>query len=303
MKNISAFVVLSVFVLSVVLTGCGRLKENDFLAWRDGPIIDEETGEREHGEGYIGKQEKSFADLNNALDSLDGKVDQQKDTLTEAIDRAKNESISVSEQGDADTIAAAKAHADVVGEKVQKAAEGAVATAQQLSKEADEEIRGAVSALDSKAADTAQDLEKAIGDSNAVVKANAAEIGKFNALWDARERSLTKVHFASGRSSLNSAAKKALDDIVSDINAHGDRAVSVAGHADGNPVLSGSYRSNWDLSQARAESVAKYLKQKGVSNTIETVGHGHTRPVGPTNTKAGRDMNRRATVTLLKASP
>ncbi|SVE50493.1 uncharacterized protein METZ01_LOCUS503347, partial [marine metagenome] len=61
------------------------------------------------------------------------------------------------------------------------------------------------------------------------------------------------------------------------------------------------YRSNWDLSQARAASVAKYLKQKGVSNAIETVGHGHTRPIGPTNTKAGRDMNRRASVVLLRS--
>ena len=141
MKNVSAFVVLSAFIISVVLTGCGRLKEDDFLAWRDGPIIDEETGER--GEGYVAKQDKSFADLNNALGSLDGKVDQQKDSLTEDIDRAKNESIAAfsaselmtvkklsyltdsasrtlrsSEQGDADTIAAAKAHADAVGETI-----------------------------------------------------------------------------------------------------------------------------------------------------------------------------------------
>ena len=116
MKNVSAFVVLSAFIISVVLTGCGRLKEDDFLAWKDGPIIDEETGER--GEGYVAKQDKSFADQNNTLSSLDGKVDQQKDSLTEDIDRAKNESIAVSEQGDADTIAAAKAHADAVGETI-----------------------------------------------------------------------------------------------------------------------------------------------------------------------------------------
>mgnify|MGYP007011240914 FL=1 len=84
MKNVSAFVVLSAFIISVVLTGCGRLKEDDFLAWRDGPIIDEETGER--GEGYVAKQDKSFADLDNTLSSLDGKVDQQKDSLTEDIE-------------------------------------------------------------------------------------------------------------------------------------------------------------------------------------------------------------------------
>ena len=78
MKNVSAFVVLGAFIISVVLTGC--------------------------------------ADLDNALSSL--KVDQQKDSLTENIDRAKNESIAASDQGDADTISAAKAHTDAVGETI-----------------------------------------------------------------------------------------------------------------------------------------------------------------------------------------
>ena len=103
MKNVSAFVVLGAFIISVVLTGC--------------------------------------ADLDNALSSL--KVDQQKDSLTEDIDRAKNESIAAfsaselmtvkklsyltdsasrtlrsSKQGNADTITAAKAHVDAVGETI-----------------------------------------------------------------------------------------------------------------------------------------------------------------------------------------
>ena len=301
MKNVSAFVVLSAFIISVVLTGCGRLKEDDFLAWRDGPIIDEETGER--GEGYVAKQDQSFADLNNTLSSLDGKVDQQKDSLTEDIDRAKNESIAASEQGDADTIAAAKAYTDTVGEKYHKAAESAAATAQQLSQEADEEIHSAVSALDSKAADIAKGLKKAIAESNTAIETNTEFVSNMKERISKRQRRVARVHFASGRTGLNAAAKKALDDIVAQIHEHGDATVVVAGHADGNPVLSGSYRSNWDLSQARAQSVAKYLKQKGVSNNIETVGHGHTRPIGPTNTKAGRDINRRASVTLRPVRP
>ena len=90
MKNVSAFVVLGAFIISVVLTGC--------------------------------------ADLDNALSSL--KVDQQKDSLTEYIDRAKtvkklsyltdsvSRTLRSSEQGDADTIATAKAHADAVGETI-----------------------------------------------------------------------------------------------------------------------------------------------------------------------------------------
>ena len=90
MKNVSAFVVLGAFIISVVLTGC--------------------------------------ADLDNALSSL--KVDQQKDSLTEDIDRAKtvkklsyltdsaSRTLRSSKQGNSDTISAAKAHADAVEETI-----------------------------------------------------------------------------------------------------------------------------------------------------------------------------------------
>ena len=90
MKNVSAFVVLGAFIISVVLTRC--------------------------------------ADLDNALSSL--KVDQQKDSLTEDIDRAKtvkklsyltdsaSRTLRSSKQGNADTITAAKAHADAVEETI-----------------------------------------------------------------------------------------------------------------------------------------------------------------------------------------
>jgi type VI secretion system protein ImpK len=76
----------------------------------------------------------------------------------------------------------------------------------------------------------------------------------------------------------------------------------VNGHADGTPVLRGSYRSNWDLSQARANSAAKYLESKGIdASRIEAVGRGHSDPVAPQNTSAGRAMNRRVEVILVPA--
>ena len=44
-----------------------------------------------------------------------------------------------------------------------------------------------------------------------------------------------------------------LDGIVEQLMEASDAKVKVVGHADGMPVLRGSYRSNWDLSQARAK--------------------------------------------------
>lgn len=53
-----------------------------------------------------------------------------------------------------------------------------------------------------------------------------------------------------------------------------------------------------DLSQRRAESVAAYLKQRGVVNTIRSYAHGDTEPVADNKTAAGMAKNRRVQVVL-----
>ena len=93
-----------------------------------------------------------------------------------------------------------------------------------------------------------------------------------------------------------------LNGVVEQLKADSDAKIMVVGHADGTPVLRGSYRSNWDLSQARANSAAKYLESKGIDTSrIEAIGKAHTDPIAPQNTSAGRAMNRRAEIILLPA--
>ena len=106
------------------------------------------------------------------------------------------------------------------------------------------------------------------------------------------------IHFDSGRGSLSQAAKQELDKAITEIQNHADFIVKVVGHADGRPVLGGMYRSNWDLSQARADAAAKYLQGQGVANEIESIGRGHTEPVASAKTADGREKNRRVEVIL-----
>jgi len=113
---------------------------------------------------------------------------------------------------------------------------------------------------------------------------------------------LVTVTFASGRTSLSSDGQQMLDGVVEQLMEASDAKIKVVGHADGMPVLRGSYRSNWDLSQARANSASKYLQSKGIdAGRIEAVGKAHTDPVAPQNTAAGRAMNRRVEVILIPA--
>ncbi len=80
--------------------------------------------------------------------------------------------------------------------------------------------------------------------------------------------------------------------------------ITVEGHTDDVP-LSGHqrYRSNWDLSGARASSVADYLTgYAGVPRERVVVrGMADTRPVAPNDTREGRAKNRRIEV-LVDAS-
>ena len=75
--------------------------------------------------------------------------------------------------------------------------------------------------------------------------------------------------------------------------------ITVEGHTDATPLVGhGRFRSNWDLSGARASSVADYLTvYAGVPRERVIVrGMADTRPVAPNETREGRAQNRRIEV-------
>ncbi len=112
----------------------------------------------------------------------------------------------------------------------------------------------------------------------------------------------SKVLFASGSASLRPSAKRALDHVVSLITRkYASAQLIVQGHTDSRPIRRTSkvWRSNQHLSVARANSVAAYLRQGGVSaGNIVVQGFGATRPVAVNTTKQGRELNRRVEMTV-----
>ena len=147
--------------------------------------------------------------------------------------------------------------------------------------------------------DKAQDA--AIKDIQSKLTALDEKVAMVDMKASAKPMLVATVTFGSGQTGLSSKDKENLDGIVDQLMASGAK-IKVVGHADGTPVLRGSHRSNWDLSQSRANSVAKYLKSKGIDAArIEAVGMAHTKPVASQNTAAGRAMNRRVEVILLPA--
>jgi len=79
-------------------------------------------------------------------------------------------------------------------------------------------------------------------------------------------------------------------EIPSDIN----WVLRIDGHTDSRPISNARFPSNWELSAARAISVAQYLVTRGVSpNRLVAAGFGEFTPLDPANTDEAYRRNRR----------
>jgi len=106
------------------------------------------------------------------------------------------------------------------------------------------------------------------------------------------------IPFATGKADLKPVAVDRLK-IVADALKGTTRNVLVEGHTDS----TGKRETNMTLSQARAETVRKYLIDGGIpAGQIKAVGIGPDRPVADNKTSAGRAKNRRVEVILQKPS-
>ena len=74
--------------------------------------------------------------------------------------------------------------------------------------------------------------------------------------------------------------------------------VEVIGYTDNQPIRTLRFPSNWELSKARAETVAKLLTARVPPSRITAEGRGEADPVAPNDTPQGRAKNRRVEITL-----
>ena len=81
--------------------------------------------------------------------------------------------------------------------------------------------------------------------------------------------------------------------------------IRVEGNTDNVPIHTGRFRSNWELSTARATEVVSLLvEQHGFDPTlISAAGYSEYRPVGSNDTEEGRKQNRRVDLVIVAHSP
>ncbi len=107
--------------------------------------------------------------------------------------------------------------------------------------------------------------------------------------------------FPKGSAELTPRAKAVLLKL-GEVLALFDGEIIVAGHTDNLPIHSQKFRSNWDLSAARAVSVVDFLLAHKfvLPRQIAAVGYGPSRPLYPNDTEEHRAANRRVEIILLQ---
>lgn len=107
------------------------------------------------------------------------------------------------------------------------------------------------------------------------------------------------VFFPSGSAALAKEAGTTLDQLAKSIKLVRGQVI-VEGHTDNVPIRTARFRSNWELSAARAFSVIRALTERGVPpERLAAWGFGEYRPVAPNDREADREKNRRIEIVIL----
>lgn len=113
------------------------------------------------------------------------------------------------------------------------------------------------------------------------------------------------VLFESGQADLTSQGQAIVKEIAAAFKKYPDYHMRLEGHADNRPIskeLKDRYPSNWELSAARAASVAKYMIY-GLDvpgQQVSIAGYADHRPVASNDTQKGRAQNRRIRAVVFK---
>ncbi len=112
-----------------------------------------------------------------------------------------------------------------------------------------------------------------------------------------------EVLFESGKVLLKEEAGPILDTVIGVIKEKvADRNIGIEGHTDNEPIKHSGWKSNWELSTARATEVLHYLEDSGIKpGKLQATGFGEHRPVTSNNTTKGRQQNRRVEIVILPA--
>ena len=106
--------------------------------------------------------------------------------------------------------------------------------------------------------------------------------------------------FESGKAELSEEGQVTLKEVAAVLVEIRNREFQVAGHTDNVPIKSSNYKSNWELSTARAVTVVQFLQDNEVKpKFLSAAGYSQYQPDASNKTDEGKAKNRRIEITLM----
>lgn len=106
--------------------------------------------------------------------------------------------------------------------------------------------------------------------------------------------------FPSGSAVVNPKGKEALSKVAGVLNTSSDININIEGHTDSLPIHTVKFADNWELSTARATSIAHVLidEYRVVPAKLVASGRSEYDPIASNSTPEGRGQNRRTEIIL-----
>ncbi|HEY2900077.1 MAG TPA: OmpA family protein [Polyangia bacterium] len=109
-----------------------------------------------------------------------------------------------------------------------------------------------------------------------------------------------QILFDPGKTELKKEGQDALRQVTVVLKDIPNRNFQVAGHTDNIPIKSARFRSNWDLSTARAVEVVNFMIGSGMEpKRLSAAGYADQSPVAANDTAVNKAKNRRIEITLV----
>lgn len=106
--------------------------------------------------------------------------------------------------------------------------------------------------------------------------------------------------FSIGSARLNPGTISVLQNLVGLLQPFPNDII-IEGHTDNIPVRGGAFRSNWELSVARAVGVVNFFIAGGIApEHLIAAGYGEFHPAYPNDSEANRARNRRIEITIVR---
>ena len=160
---------------------------------------------------------------------------------------------------------------------------------------------------------TLEDLKRAQAAAERRTKAFRDLVAKFKAMVDAGTLQVEirnglmlvklpdNILFESGKTDLKKEGKAPLIQVTKVLTGIADRKFQVTGHTDNQPLgKKGKFKSNWELSSARALTVLDLMHANGMDDKrLSAAGYADVLPVASNDSDEGRQKNRRIEIVLV----